>query len=201
MRAGRSRRRRHTAAARRAIVDVAETGGRLGFITPLTNNFCAGCNRIRVTATGQLYACLGGAGEGRFARRAAFRRARRERWQRRSTRRCGSSPSGTTSASSKARAPRSRATCRSPAAEPDGRQARLPRQAGRPRGCAREGRRRAARLGGFAQGARTRPLAAQMARASASKLARQRRGCWRTRPRSPPPMATRSHCCRPSAGG
>ncbi|HTN13670.1 MAG TPA: GTP 3',8-cyclase MoaA [Sphingomonadaceae bacterium] len=41
-------------------VDVAETGGRLGFITPLTNNFCAGCNRIRVTATGQLYACLGG---------------------------------------------------------------------------------------------------------------------------------------------
>ncbi|WP_126172377.1 GTP 3',8-cyclase MoaA [Altericroceibacterium xinjiangense] len=42
-------------------VDVAETGGRLGFITPLTNNFCAGCNRIRVTATGQLFACLGGA--------------------------------------------------------------------------------------------------------------------------------------------
>ena len=42
-------------------VDIAETGGRLGFITPLTNNFCAGCNRIRVTATGQLYACLGGA--------------------------------------------------------------------------------------------------------------------------------------------
>jgi cyclic pyranopterin phosphate synthase len=42
-------------------VDVADTGGRLGFITPLTNNFCAGCNRIRVTATGELYACLGGA--------------------------------------------------------------------------------------------------------------------------------------------
>ncbi len=41
--------------------DVAETGGRVGLITPLTNNFCAGCNRIRVTATGQLYACLGGA--------------------------------------------------------------------------------------------------------------------------------------------
>ena len=41
-------------------VRVAETGGRLGFITPLTNNFCASCNRIRVTATGQLYACLGG---------------------------------------------------------------------------------------------------------------------------------------------
>jgi GTP 3',8-cyclase len=42
-------------------VTVRETGGKLGFITPLTNNFCAGCNRIRVTATGQLYACLGGA--------------------------------------------------------------------------------------------------------------------------------------------
>ncbi len=41
-------------------VTIAETGGRLGFITPLTNNFCDGCNRIRVTATGQLYACLGG---------------------------------------------------------------------------------------------------------------------------------------------
>ena len=41
--------------------DVAETGGRLGLITPLTNNFCAGCNRVRVTATGRLYACLGGA--------------------------------------------------------------------------------------------------------------------------------------------
>lgn len=42
-------------------VKIAQTGGRLGFITPLTNNFCASCNRIRVTATGQLYACLGGA--------------------------------------------------------------------------------------------------------------------------------------------
>ncbi len=40
--------------------DVAETGGRIGLITPLTNNFCDGCNRIRVTATGQLYPCLGG---------------------------------------------------------------------------------------------------------------------------------------------
>ena len=45
--------------------DVSETGrqevqGRLGLITPLTNNFCDGCNRIRVTATGQLYPCLGG---------------------------------------------------------------------------------------------------------------------------------------------
>lgn len=41
-------------------VRVEETGGRLGFITPLTGNFCDGCNRVRVTATGQLFACLGG---------------------------------------------------------------------------------------------------------------------------------------------
>ena len=40
--------------------DIAETGGRIGLITPLTNNFCDGCNRVRVTATGQLYPCLGG---------------------------------------------------------------------------------------------------------------------------------------------
>ena len=38
---------------------VAETGGKLGFITPLTNNFCAGCNRVRVTCTGRIYMCLG----------------------------------------------------------------------------------------------------------------------------------------------
>ena len=38
---------------------VAETGGRLGFITPLTHNFCESCNRIRVTCTGMLYMCLG----------------------------------------------------------------------------------------------------------------------------------------------
>lgn len=40
--------------------DVEETGGRLGLISPLTNNFCEGCNRVRVTATGQLHPCLGG---------------------------------------------------------------------------------------------------------------------------------------------
>lgn len=38
---------------------IEETGGRLGLITPLTNNFCAGCNRMRVTATGRIYMCLG----------------------------------------------------------------------------------------------------------------------------------------------
>ena len=41
-------------------VEVAETGGRIGFISPLTDNFCAGCNRVRLTATGKLFACLGG---------------------------------------------------------------------------------------------------------------------------------------------
>ena len=51
--------------------NVAETGGRLGLITPLTNNFCTGCNRVRVTCTGQLYPCLGG-GE-RIDLRAALR--------------------------------------------------------------------------------------------------------------------------------
>jgi cyclic pyranopterin phosphate synthase len=40
-------------------VDVPETGGRLGFITPLTHNFCESCNRVRVTCTGTLYMCLG----------------------------------------------------------------------------------------------------------------------------------------------
>jgi cyclic pyranopterin phosphate synthase len=40
-------------------VEVAETGGRLGFITPLTHNFCESCNRVRVTCTGRLYMCLG----------------------------------------------------------------------------------------------------------------------------------------------
>jgi GTP 3',8-cyclase len=40
-------------------VSVEETGGRLGFITPLTHNFCESCNRVRVTCTGVLYMCLG----------------------------------------------------------------------------------------------------------------------------------------------
>jgi cyclic pyranopterin phosphate synthase len=40
-------------------VKVRETGGRLGFITPLTHNFCEACNRVRVTCTGTLYMCLG----------------------------------------------------------------------------------------------------------------------------------------------
>lgn len=38
---------------------IAETGGRIGFITPLTHNFCESCNRVRLTCTGTLYMCLG----------------------------------------------------------------------------------------------------------------------------------------------
>jgi cyclic pyranopterin phosphate synthase len=41
------------------FVRVAQTGGRLGFITPLTHNFCESCNRVRLTCTGTLYMCLG----------------------------------------------------------------------------------------------------------------------------------------------
>jgi cyclic pyranopterin phosphate synthase len=40
-------------------VTVKETGGRVGFITPMTHNFCESCNRVRVTCTGTLYMCLG----------------------------------------------------------------------------------------------------------------------------------------------
>lgn len=40
-------------------VQVKETGGRLGFITPMTHNFCESCNRVRLTCTGTLYMCLG----------------------------------------------------------------------------------------------------------------------------------------------
>jgi GTP 3',8-cyclase len=40
-------------------VTIKETGGRLGFITPLTHNFCESCNRVRLTCTGTLFMCLG----------------------------------------------------------------------------------------------------------------------------------------------
>jgi cyclic pyranopterin phosphate synthase len=39
--------------------EIAETGGTLGFITPMSHNFCESCNRVRLTATGVLYLCLG----------------------------------------------------------------------------------------------------------------------------------------------
>ena len=38
---------------------MKETGGRIGFITPMTHNFCESCNRVRLTCTGTLYMCLG----------------------------------------------------------------------------------------------------------------------------------------------
>ena len=49
----------HRSSGPARYVEVAETGGRLGFITPLTHNFCESCNRVRLTCTGKLYMCLG----------------------------------------------------------------------------------------------------------------------------------------------
>ena len=43
----------------RLIMDYVRQGGRLGFITPLTHNFCESCNRVRITCTGTLFMCLG----------------------------------------------------------------------------------------------------------------------------------------------
>ena len=40
-------------------VRLEETGQKVGFITPLTHNFCESCNRVRLTCTGELYMCLG----------------------------------------------------------------------------------------------------------------------------------------------
>ena len=40
-------------------VQLQETGQKIGFITPLTHNFCESCNRVRLTCTGELYMCLG----------------------------------------------------------------------------------------------------------------------------------------------
>jgi GTP 3',8-cyclase len=49
----------HSSGGPARYFNVKETGGRLGFITPLTHNFCESCNRVRVTCTGTLYMCLG----------------------------------------------------------------------------------------------------------------------------------------------
>ena len=38
---------------------IEETGGKLGYITPLSHNFCESCNRVRVTCTGEMFMCLG----------------------------------------------------------------------------------------------------------------------------------------------
>jgi cyclic pyranopterin phosphate synthase len=40
-------------------VQIKETGQKIGFITPLSHNFCESCNRVRLTCTGELYMCLG----------------------------------------------------------------------------------------------------------------------------------------------
>lgn len=56
---------------------VRETGGRIGFITPLTHNFCESCNRVRVTCTGTLYMCLGQEDAADLPRAAARQRERR----------------------------------------------------------------------------------------------------------------------------
>ncbi|MCE1235164.1 MAG: GTP 3',8-cyclase MoaA [Hyphomicrobiales bacterium] len=49
----------HSTGGPARYVRIAETGGRLGFITPMTHNFCESCNRVRLTCTGTLYMCLG----------------------------------------------------------------------------------------------------------------------------------------------
>ncbi|MBO6525493.1 GTP 3',8-cyclase MoaA [Erythrobacter sp.] len=49
----------HRTAGPARYFDIAETGTRLGMITPLSDNFCAACNRIRIAATGTVYGCLG----------------------------------------------------------------------------------------------------------------------------------------------
>ncbi len=49
----------HTTGGPARYVRVKETGGRLGFITPMTHNFCESCNRVRLTCTGTLFMCLG----------------------------------------------------------------------------------------------------------------------------------------------
>lgn len=52
-------------------VRVEETGQKIGFITPLSHNFCESCNRVRVTCTGEIYTCLGQ--EGKSDLRSALR--------------------------------------------------------------------------------------------------------------------------------
>jgi len=49
----------HNSGGPARYVDVGETGQKIGFITPLTHNFCESCNRVRLTCTGTLYMCLG----------------------------------------------------------------------------------------------------------------------------------------------
>ena len=80
-------------------VRVKETGGRLGFITPLTHNFCESCNRVRLTCTGTLYMCLGQEDAADLRTPLARLGGERDASSRRSTRRSRASPRATTSSS------------------------------------------------------------------------------------------------------
>ena len=82
-------------------VRVRETGGRVGFITPLTHNFCESCNRVRLTCTGMLYMCLGQDDAADLRTPCAPARAT-SCWRPRSTRRSAASPRATTSSSTAA---------------------------------------------------------------------------------------------------
>ena len=86
-------------AARRAMCEVAETGGRLGFITPLTHNFCESCNRVRLTCTGTLYMCLGQEDAADLRAPLRARREGNELFDAPSTRRSRASRRATTSSS------------------------------------------------------------------------------------------------------
>ena len=55
---------------------VEETGGRIGFITPMTHSFCDSCNRVRVACSGRMYLCLGAEGRGGPGRRPTRQRRR-----------------------------------------------------------------------------------------------------------------------------
>jgi cyclic pyranopterin phosphate synthase len=68
-------------------VRLEETGQKVGFITPLSHNFCESCNRVRLTCTGQLHTCLG-----RRVRRTCGRRCGPRRTTRASRTRSGGDP-------------------------------------------------------------------------------------------------------------
>ena len=89
-----------------------DEGGTIGFITPLSRNFCDGCNRVRVTCTGEMYMCLGQAARADLRAPLARRRRTTACSTPRSTRRSGASPGATISSSAPAPRPPSRGTCR-----------------------------------------------------------------------------------------
>ncbi len=87
-------------------VHVKETGGRLGFITPMTHNFCESCNRVRLTCTGTLYMCLGQEDAADLQAPLRASAGRRACSTRPSTRPSPASPRGTISSSTGARSAR-----------------------------------------------------------------------------------------------